>query len=102
MFTLIALALLVDSGRQLCGEKPRMLLLIKTSLVPFLIESVDAPLSGFLVVSMSCLVSKPTILLRRKMYSFRQSNAHSLLFSLYALYSNFSIGFPFLECFRTI
>lgn len=92
---LIALPLLVDAGRQPCGEKPRILLLIKTSLVHFLIESVDDPLYGFLVVSMSCLISKPTILLPRKMYSFRQSNTHSVLLSLHAPYSNLSIGFQF-------
>ena len=47
MCTLIALALLVDAGRQLCEEILGMLLLIKTSLVHFFIESVDTPLYGF-------------------------------------------------------
>lgn len=40
-FKLTALALLADAARQLCGEKPTMLLLIKMSLVHLFIEHVD-------------------------------------------------------------
>ena len=94
-FTLTALALLADAARQLCGEKPTMLLLIKMSLVHLFIEHVD-------IRSWCPLVSKPIILLLWKMFSLGKSNTCSLLLYLYALYPHLSIGFPFLECFRTI
>ena len=73
---------------------------MKISLIHLLFVSVKAPLNGFLRVIMSWPVVNLSCLFRLEIYSLRHAIAHKVL-SSYALYSNLSIGLPFLECFST-
>ena len=90
----------LEAARQLRGEKLTKLFTVKVSLIHLLIVFMEAPLNGFLGVIMSWSVVSPSCLFCLEIYSFRHAITHKVL-SPYALYSNLSRDFPFLECSST-